>query len=900
MLKNRSLMPSIRDPFSSPFYKKFTAENMRNEVDILGAGGIPPDFSPDNIRKLYYEAEPILTSDNSAKRLIVYQKFLIWFEELQPKGYQENSPTSPPKMGTHFTLDHRVCHEEIPVVAGYANLSGFFVESRDLLYPLNHYNSNTMFLSSAADQGHSMQPSIDLSMAVENGIQSMIQNMQQRYFKIYPHQRSLVSETIFLDSSQQMERWRQALADAPVFFGDFSHKYRVRDKTSKEGNNEIWQIEDVVTKKKLVAKIQVVLDPSDIREVRNLSSRVFREANLLLRLKPAHVTPTFRELCFTGKAFIIVEEIMHAIRFSDWFNSEWKVEVGSRVNFSQVHNLLIDLTLVVLTFHSFNIAHGSMNKDLLYVKSEFPDEQESVEPTQMSPVNRSSDFNHHTESKDGSFHFKAQHTANFSVRSQHLRRESLGPMPKERVVFSTLVMSAARRRRFYILGLGTALTFDASVVSKPSVKGGHQLVPPSFGISPRKVASPSPRTPGYLRETSPETDVFDLGVLFFEILFGIDIHHATQHSYGIESEFVSLLLMSPSQAIFVKEPIYDVDDRVLHLVGRMLQPDKLHRPTMMECYEVLVQVCKNPEVVKSPATRKVERKISGFHSKMSLDSIFLGFENLAMKSGRAEGSLYPNDQLSCFSPTRSPVKKPPQASNFSKQRSFQLVSSPSDAQSEFAGGFSQQPAVVLNGGRLKVPPRIRGTEYIPLKVIPNSRKELKLGAKAVSKGNLVLTSGVRSPRLGDCSIDLSSNRSKKLVLNVVRSESPRRSTSNDSRRVCFLAREFFKPENKLAPKVLRILGSSSAAASHSVLEFTARRSTQALNAPQLPGDRSARSITKELDKPSTTPRKRRLLRLNTGGMASGSDSEGNQTGRNVTLVKLGVKGQRPVHNSKGN
>ena len=906
MLKDRLMLPNLRDPFSCPFYKKFTAENVRKEVDVLGAGGTPADLSPDNIRKLYYESEPVVTSDNCIKRLVIYQKFLLWFEEIRPPGSADFSPGSPPKVGTHFTLDYKVCSEEIPTVLGYANLSGFYVESRDLIQPANQYltMTNTLFLSksSAVDPGYNHLPSVDLSMIGDSAPQSTVQNPQLRYFKIYPHQRSLVSETIFFDRAEQMNKWRGLLSEAPVFFGDFTQRYRVKEKTTKEGSNQIWHVEDNLTKERLVAKVQPVIDPSDIREVRNLSARVFREANLLLRLKPAHVTSAFKELCFTGKAFIIVEESMQALRFSNWFSEEWRSEVGARVSPSQVHNLLTDLALVVLTFHSFNIAHGSISKEVLYVKTSANEDQSSMEPTLMSPNNKSSEMQRVGEAKDSSYNvFKTQKTANFCHRPNPLKRESLGPLPKERVVLPTVIMTAAQRRRFCLIGLGTALSFDSSSAMRPSIKGGHQLVPPSFGISPRKSASPSPRTPGYLRETSPETDVFDLGVIMFEILFGIDIIHATQHTFGIESEFVSLLLKNPGQVMSIKEPIYDVDDRVLHLVGRMLQPDKLNRPSMHECYEILSQVCHYPVQIKSPGTRKAERKFSAFHSKLSMESILVGIENLAFMSARADGSLHPSDHMSCFSPTRSPLGRAPQVSNFAKKASIQI--SPRTPEAESHQRFSSPKLVLRPADRSpSLAPKLKGTEYLPIKVIPFYEKQAfpPKGKSDTLARPVLQKRGTSSPRVHETSIDMGTNRSRKLVLNVIRSESPNRSTSNDSRRVCFLAREMFKTENKLPPKLLRVIGNSSILASHSIMEFTARRSAVQAGKNSKIGEISARSITKELDRPFTTPRKRRLITSNAVGADSQTISEGDGIIQNTTIVKLGYKDAGAIQLPKGN
>src|SRR3990167_9686895 len=86
------------------------------------------------------------------------------------------------------------------------------------------------------------------------------------------------------------------------------------------------------------------------------------------------------------------------------------------------------------------------------------------------------------------------------------------------------------KAKFYLGGFSQAIEHS---VGSPNIRAKTQVL---FGNQFRPV--------GQSIESSSQfgaSDVFALGKIFVEILYGIDIEHALSRQYGLESEFVTKL-----------------------------------------------------------------------------------------------------------------------------------------------------------------------------------------------------------------------------------------------------------------------------------------------------------------------------------------------------------------------
>ena len=112
-----------------------------------------------------------------------------------------------------------------------------------------------------------------------------------------------------------------------------------------------------------------------------------------------------------------------------------------------------------------------------------------------------------------------------------------------------------------------------------------------------------------------------------EILYGIDIEHALQQPYGIESEFIRKLFDRPKSVLPGREPLYNIDSRVVEMLVWMIDPDQALRPSAKACFNLLQTVLR--DTLQNPSQPTVNTKTS---RKMSVLSRF-SIEGLESSAG---------------------------------------------------------------------------------------------------------------------------------------------------------------------------------------------------------------------------------------------------------------------------
>ena len=621
---------ALKGIVSNPFYKKVEeqAEPIRSERTIASNRKITKQKLPflmDGIlHKLHQEAKVFQTGD-FPKKLTVYQNYLVWFADEQTAPFQGSwVQAQAPAFNFSAHVEQSTRNTQHPVLLGYVNIKGFHVDSNESVDTImgNGEQNDLALMSPKNPQHKNMYPLGTLndgqSNTIEDQAPSPIFMMEaprvfQRskfYFKLHRAKGDPVGETIFFQTKEEQEEWRQKIAAVPVFFGDFDNRFKVVDHLTKEGKSRLLRVSAVLDQQVYIAKTQKISTAEEKKDSEAVKQEFLQESSLLLRLKSAHLSANFMELHFSNSSCIIVQEELDGILFSDWYSEIWCFELVEVKDATPILSLLLELSMLLLSLNSLNIAHGNLSKESILVQMQLKDDHpasiDKVERVRAkkrglatllySTAKRTEKLVGYTDSQD-----LQEGVANFSPESPN--------SPARRIRNGNT--SIYSKRRFYILGLAKAV--DTTVNIEPKSKG---QIPDTIPGS-----EPAGRYTTYSkRHAALASDIFNLGIIFYEILFGIDINKALQQNFGLESEFVSNLVERPHQFIGSREPLYQVDNRLIELLAWMLFPDPTQRPSVREVYSTVECSMMDPTQAAPPVVRGA-RKHTTFVSRVSMDSM---------------------------------------------------------------------------------------------------------------------------------------------------------------------------------------------------------------------------------------------------------------------------------------
>ena len=834
-----------RDFFHKLEAEDFKLKSVGFEWMIRAADPNSRDFlqMPEELLQTLFANAEILQLKNSSKRLTVHKNLLLWFNA--DIGTDQDNIDS------------------LRLLQGYAELGGAHVESSD-----------------AEDAGLAAR-------RMNHGPTK--KQRSSHYFKVtLPENASGDSETLYFESQLQKEKWRRMLSDAPVIFTDFESRYQITQQLAKEGRNQIMQVEHKHNKEVLIARAITASHSEDRQELMRLRQKFLEESRMLVQLRSTNITASFREFCFTGKSFLILEEPLEAVRFAEWFTGTWCYEVGAITDQRPVLNLFRDLAMMVLTLNSQSIFHGLISKDTIVVKATCitatpnwvtPKTKrkgvktflQTVAPVRFGQLERADLLNDPTTSTSDKPSAVQRGPIRLDDRSgAKLSSVQSGSVEK---VENTLYHDPSRK--FYLVQFSQAArqtTLTTETTSNP------KQVKSNTG---RDSSSTFEST---IAKSSPEADVFALGALFFEILFGINLARGIAQEHGIETDFVSALLKKPRVVIEYREPLYDIDEKIIDLIGSMLDPDKLKRPTIRHCYNVIQNTTKERGKLRK-ATKHFTKLRTALYSQFSMDdSIYQGQQ----PQGNADDPyLNPLSVSEVKSPLYSQSKENRDTSSqeigFSGQQQFVpteivMETALANQEQEKAGQDDQQVFYFSSRERSQVavptmeqtqmrrqsnsPPKFQNTPNLPQK-LPKKKPlcignglALKPAMPAADKLHPELKTFLgregRDPLLLSTQAALPNGNFNRIVSLVPQ--------------VCVIAREAFKIENK-PRKVLLPKGGSSVCSS--IFELPSNSNQQKLyETPMktLPSDTPLSQVSKT----------NLSLRLRVRGLSASKPSQGLQ------------------------
>lgn len=357
----------------SPFYKR--PPKIVTEVSANGTADnviLIPDIE---LAELINTTEPLQTQDGM-KMLNVYRGYLLWFQVVEHKpNIAEPEPLWHDLHGSILQEQQpqiAMDKDMIPILNGIAKIRGFTLESnstidtyisemsRTTVQPPNVFTGvNKLNREALSFAGFGSRTGTGSISNKTNSTRSTL------FFKLSRSKTGSAHEVLIFGNQAQQDKWRANLAKVPVFFSDFSARYRLLEHLSKDKKFRILLIKDMQTHENCIAKVQKIDNMNDRNEVVKTKLKILNESKILLRLKNSGFTAKFRELCYTQDSFIIVEEALDTIPFHNWFKEWWCVDVCNPQNQAPVYLLMLDLAKIVLCLANSDVAHCSFTKSHL-------------------------------------------------------------------------------------------------------------------------------------------------------------------------------------------------------------------------------------------------------------------------------------------------------------------------------------------------------------------------------------------------------------------------------------------------------------------------------------------------------------------------------------------------------
>lgn len=476
-------------------------------------------FIPEvELSELINTTEPIQTQDG-LKMLNVYRGYLFWFQVVETKPLVEPEQVWEDLHGSilqEISPQIALDGDKLPILIGIAKIRGFSVECNSSIDTYISEMSRTALQPSNQFIGVNKLHREPLSFAAigsrtATGSNSNKTNSTRStfFFKLSRSKAGSAQEVLIFQTQAQQDKWRAKFAKVPVFFSDFSVRYRLVEYLSKDKKFKIISVKDAQTQDNCIAKVQKIDNMSDRNEIVRTKLKILNESKILLKLKESGFIPRFRELFYTQDSFVIVEEALDTIPFQNWFKEWWCVDVCNPQNQTPVYLLMLDLAKIVLNLANADIAHCSFIKSHLYLLNNRSLDKSAVSVSALArdtPPNMS----HHKRVDTVKFSnplsvkiFKPELDTPGTPRISH-------PLADSGLEGPPSTMNITRQRKIYVTGFASAV--DLKQAQK---KNGQNY---SFkSLNPEQELSELGMDWEYKNLVALSVDVYNLGLIFYEM-----------------------------------------------------------------------------------------------------------------------------------------------------------------------------------------------------------------------------------------------------------------------------------------------------------------------------------------------------------------------------------------------
>ena len=464
-------------------------------------------------------------------------------------------------------------------MGGFFKLTSSSIESNLIIEQTITKRNSTMPESESELAGPHKLPSNQNDLGVRPGQSRLI------FLRIYTKDQTngLLSETLYFQTVDQQSQWRAKLSSANAFFRDFQELYTIESPLSKSGSKYKYVVRRVDEgREKFVATQYKLYNFDDKKEADDAEKQVLGYCRLLQKLETLEISARFVEAYHDHTSFTVVEECVASSSFSEWFSNVWSMDLQCLSTQVQVVALLIELTEVVFSLHKVDVSHGGLKKHLVLIKSnqvldlEKFQKQQSLAHQQKGRILglRGQNGKLLKPSEPGSLAF-LQTPLHIFPSAQGSKSILASPISSLGFIHSTA--GAEWIRRMFVVGFSEKsidLQQELSKVSDRSCSSVQEC-----RVKLEKIKREF--------DLSKSSDVYKLGHIFYDIIFGIDIEMALEQTYGVEYEFCSQLLQSPHEYVNSRVPLYKLSKAIMQLLPKMLHPNPHMRPKIHECYKIL-------------------------------------------------------------------------------------------------------------------------------------------------------------------------------------------------------------------------------------------------------------------------------------------------------------------------
>src|SRR3990167_4536872 len=346
--------------------------------------------------------------------------------------------------------------------------------------------------------------------------------------------KQLAFEYVYLDNERAYSRWRGYLSNCPVWFRDYSKRYEKVMEITNDNAQKVCLLRELSTSKLLICKSKRV--HSSDGEGAKIRGDFVREASVQICLKHSQIVAEFCELQFDGESYHLIEAEAEGYRLSDWFDSYWVPEkfdksVGRKITLG----VLRSLSQLVDHMHQQGLTHGGFKRDNILVN--------------------------HTTTTSGVYTTSNQAISSVSEKRSRVSNHSQ--------------MKPNYQKAVFLLGSLSNSQFHPRCPDWGSIMCVQEY-PELYidkGVQTFWCASAE--------------DILGLGILFFEIVYGICIPKVLNHRETWETEFVSNLMERPHKHITQRSQLHYVGQEIAMLIASMLNPDWKKRPLIIEVVQTL-------------------------------------------------------------------------------------------------------------------------------------------------------------------------------------------------------------------------------------------------------------------------------------------------------------------------
>jgi hypothetical protein len=395
--------------------------------------------------------------------------------------------------------------------------------------------------------------------------------------------------------------FRNKLSRALVVFDDFPSKYNLM--VDRGRNNYI--LESHGTGKIYQAQFWELPNGEELSNPGEQLSTILREARVLEALQSTNLAPKFQELSNYNRKVGIIQEYLDGVSFGEWFRHVWCCKLGQEKGGPEITQLMLDLTLFVQQLHEAKICHNGISKKTLMVKV-FADAQ-SARSKWAEEVEIDISSTLHGQPNTARVGFQQ---SNYLQKMQKLLTIQSGELKSDRYHQYSLGTGRAKllgEFQFYLINFSEACLIPSTEVP---ARFGH-LIKPSLTCEAH-----------YTKLNSYYSkDIYDLGVMFLEMLYGIDLMIFLRTNLSVIHGASSQT--APARMLSNKEPLYNIDSRVIGILVLMIDADPKQRPSLERIIDNLQTQIKDYNSRRDLKTHSLSKSPRNnlYWSNMSLEDL---------------------------------------------------------------------------------------------------------------------------------------------------------------------------------------------------------------------------------------------------------------------------------------